>query len=179
MSQRVGVTHRHTSSTAEQKRSRSFCISSLLKLFRRSGRTASDRPTPISDDRLGNSNGTVLCKVTRQPRATPSVNCVSSEWSYMLANASFFLCSFCALRKESTTYHQRRQCPIASDKERHDSDQCFLNIARNLCLHQSEILKRIFDDLEFIDWYLWEMKIHLFRFRESERWLYTLTAWIF
>lgn len=27
--------------------------------------------------------------VTRQPRPTPSVNCVSTEWSYMLANASF------------------------------------------------------------------------------------------
>lgn len=29
--------------------------------------------------------------VTRQPRATPSVNCISSEWSYVLANASSFV----------------------------------------------------------------------------------------
>lgn len=34
-----------------------------------------------------------LCNATRQPGATPSVNCVSSEWSYMLANA-FSHCSF-------------------------------------------------------------------------------------
>lgn len=81
----------------ETELNRTFFLESLfsllLKWLHTSGRTASDRPRPINDDRLGNSNGMILCNVTRQPRATPSVNYVSSEWSYMLANASFFFSS--------------------------------------------------------------------------------------
>lgn len=82
----------------------------VLKQLRTSGGTASrDRPRPISDDRLGNSNGTILCNATRQPRATPSVNYVSSEWSYMLANASFFFSpARRSKEKMSTVCHQRR-----------------------------------------------------------------------
>lgn len=44
----------------------------------------------------------ILRNVTRQPRPTPSVNRVSTEWSYMLANASFLA----RWRRYMATYHR-------------------------------------------------------------------------
>lgn len=77
--------------------------------------------TSINDDRVGNSNGTMLCNVTRQPRPTPSVNCVSTECSYMLANASFLA----RWRSYRPAYHRCRRFSIVFDEGRVD-----LNIDR-------------------------------------------------
>lgn len=47
----------------------------------------------------------ILRNVTRQPRPTPSINRVSTEWSYMLANASFLA----RWRRYMATYHRCRR----------------------------------------------------------------------
>lgn len=56
----------------------------------------------------------ILRNVTRQPRPTPSVNRVSTEWSYMLANASFLA----RWRRYMATYHRCRQFSIVFDEGR-------------------------------------------------------------